>query len=587
MPLSVNDQRHNHEKEMPGFLTPMLEETTQYQDVHVNDDTWVLDAPTLMLPVVGIDQWPTQASLQAIPGFRTLPAIGGVPLSEQPTWILPVIPGSHSHASQTATIQKTGHDGYWSLLRDLVKSSGLYAIASLTSPLVSLLLSPFLAHVLSRTNYGALVVLNTFVTLVAGITELGLGAAYIRMHTYDCKTPKEQFDALSTLLMLMLFILVPVTLLGEVIAPWLSVLFLGSEAYSMPMRIAVVLVLVQNLTIPGLVWLRADRRPDLFSAVSIFNLLATATANIVLVGFWHMGIAGSLVANGLGDVIIIICTIPLIIYKAGIHLRVQFAWSMFAFGAPHAMNFISGWVLQLADRYLLAHFTSLSVVASYSVSYSMGSILSAAIISPFSFAWWVLMFPIAKRDDAGHVFKLIFRWFSLVLLFAAFGLSLVGIGILHIFFPRSYLADSSIIPIITLSTLFNGIFIVVNLGPSLKSKTWLTSLYFVCSALINIGLNIVLIPLLGTMGAALATLIAYVVLALVAYLVNRLIYPVSFEVGLFLISLSIGIALYLAGSEFVQGQGVVLTAAIYGSLCVLYGIALLVIGWLPHLARNT
>ncbi len=568
---------------MSTIPTPRLAEANQHGEMlSLHSLPSQLDeAPTLILPAVGIDQFPTYVSLRAIPKPSPMPpsAIDGVSMHDQPTWILPVIPGSVARTVQSRTDQETGRESYVSLIRDLVKNSGIYAIASLTSPLVSLLLSPFLAHTLSRTNYGALVVLNTIVALLTGITQLGLNAAYTRLHTYECQTRREQFEALSTLVILLLLILLPVMLLGEIIAPWLAYVFLGSSSYTEAIQIAMGLVLVQNLTIPSLVWLNAERRPGLFSTVSLINLFVTAGATIVLVGFLHLSITGALIAGGLGDAVIVVCTIPYIFHLTGIHFRLSMASSMLAFGVPHAMNFISGWVLQLSDRYLLVHFASLSLVAGYSAAYSMGSILSAAIIAPFSLAWWVLMYPIAKRDDAQHVFKLVFRWFSIALLFASFAMSLAGISVLHLFFPVSYWATSSIIPIIALSMMFYGIFIVVNLGTSLKRKTWLVSIYFIFSALVNVGANVILIPLFGAMGAALATLIAYITLTLVAYICNQRIYPVPFEVGLFLVALFIGCALYIAGDELAQGQAFVPAAIIHVSVLLLYGLCLLLIGW--------
>jgi O-antigen/teichoic acid export membrane protein len=419
------------------------------------------------------------------------------------------------------------------------------------------------------------------VALLAGITELGLNAAFTRLHSYDCQSRREQFDALSTLVSLLLVVLVPLTLIGLLLAPWLSVLVLGSSSYNRAVQLSIVLVLLQNLALPGLTWLRSERRPALFTIVSILNLLITAGANIVLVGMLHMGITGSLAATGLGNAIIIIATIPPILWYAGIHFRPAFAMSMLAFGIPHAMNVASGWVLQLSDRYLLGHFGSLSLAAGYSVAYSLGGVLSAVIITPFSLSWWVLMYPIAKRDDAQQVFKLIFRWFSIVLLFSAFGLSLFGIVLLHLLFPSSYGAETTIIPIIALSTMFNGICVVVSLGTSLRRKTWIASIYIFLSALLNVMLNLVLIPLYGTLGAALATLIAYFALAFMSYIANQWMYPVPFEVGLFLFALGVGIVLYFMGDTFASGQAEVMAWGIHIAALLLYGVVLLLLGLLP------
>jgi O-antigen/teichoic acid export membrane protein len=122
---------------------------------------------------------------------------------------------------------------------------------------------------------------------------------------------------------------------------------------------------------------------------------------------------------------------------------------------------------------------------------------------------------------------------------------------------------------------------VFNLGVTLERKTWLAFISLLFSALLNVGVNIVLIPLYGATGAAIATLVAYIAFALVSYLFNQCIYPVPFEVGLFLVASGIGIMLYFADSSLVQGQSDVITLCIHIGLLMLYGGTLTVLGWLP------
>lgn len=543
---------------------------------------YIDEAPTKELPTVEVDQLTTPRDLRAVyisPNWLSL-WTGDVSIDNQATWLLPAISKLSSVSSHISPPAMQVQDGesHAGLIRGLVKNSGIYAISSLTGPLVSLVLTPYLTRVLTHTDYGALVVLNTAVALATGISELGLGAAFGRTYTYESKNRREQLDAISTLVLLLLLILVPFSLLGVLAAPWLSSLILGSPTYSTAVAVASALVLSQNLTVPGLSWLRVERRALFYSAISIGNLLMTAAANIVLVGILHMGVAGAQIANGLGDVVIIACTLPIIFWRAGFHLRFFMAISMLAFGVPNVMNLVSGWALQLSDRYLLEHFSSLSVVGGYSVAYTIGGILSTAIITPFTLAWYVLRFPIAKRKDALQVFKLIFRGFSFVLLFATLAISLFGSSLLDFLFPASYHTQSFIIPIIALSTVFLGIFNVVSLGAALQRKTWLIALGFIVSSLINFGLNIVLIPQFGTMGAAQATLIGYMALALITYLFNQRIYPVPFEISLFLVALAIGIALYIVGNGLTEGQSAVTACGMYIGVLLFYGLLLLFLG---------
>ncbi len=446
------------------------------------------------------------------------------------------------------------HPNSVSLIQNLVKSSGIYALASLASPLVALLLTPFLTHHLSHSTYGALAVLNTVITLVAGVTELGLHSAFLRAYTYDYETERDRAHVLSTVVILLSLTSIPVVIVGSIAAPQLSVLLVNSSSFSDSIRLAAFVILLQNLTIPGFWWLRAENRAAFSSILSL---------------------------TGAGYAVVVICTMPIILRHAGLRLRFDIAWKLLTFGVPNVINLLSGWVLQLSDRYLLGHLGSLSQTASYAVAYSLGGIASSIIIAPFSLAWWSVIYSIAKKDGAPRAFQLIFRWFSIVLLFATFGLSLFGISVLDIFFPPAYHSAAPVIPIIALSTMFSGTYLIVSLGLSLQRKTWLAAIFFTCSALLNVGINIILIPPYGAMGAAMATLVAYAALALMGYIANQRIYPVPFEIGLFTIALLAGTALYTGSDFLARAQTTYVVWSIHIGAFVLYSGCLLLLGKLP------
>jgi O-antigen/teichoic acid export membrane protein len=524
--------------------TPFLDGSSQCWHY---DQTALNDFPTLPLSTVSIESVYSEINGQLI-AHSPLPAhfvVDQFTVCEQPTWIIPVLRDAPRPPENV-----TGGSGYVSLIRNLVKSSGIYALASLAAPLVSLILAPFLTHRLSHSDYGVLAILTTAISLVAGITQLGVNSAFLRTYNYDYETQHDRMAVLSTTVTILLLVSLPVTFVELLTAPWLSVILLNSSSFSGPIQLAAFIILLQNLTVPGFSWLRAEKRAGLSSLLSMLSLVITAALTIFLVGEIGMGITGALIATASGYAVIVIATLPVIVRLAGIRLRFDITWVLLAFGLPNVLNFVSGWVLQLSDRYLLGHLGSLSQTASYTVAYSLGGVLSSVVITPFSLAWWAVVYTIAKREDAPRIFMLVFRWFSFVLLFSTFGLSLFGVGLLYAFFPEAYHSAALIIPIIALSSLFNGLYVVVSAGISVQGKTWFLVIFTTISALLNVGLNLILIPVNGAMGAALSTLLAYAVFTLMAYVINQRIYPVPFEVGLFLLALLIGMILY-GGSDFI------------------------------------
>ena len=331
-------------------------------------------------------------------------------------------------------------DPYIVQMRTLLGQVGVYALSSLASPLVSLVLAPFLTHTLSREAYGALAVLLTLSALTAGITQLGLGSAFFRTYSYDYELPSDRLKVISTTILLLLLGTLPLLILFFFAAPWFASILLGNITYAGAIRCATLVILLQNLTLPGLSWLRAENRAKFYSAVSISTLLVTLGATLLLVGLLQLGLVGALLANALGSAFTVLCTLPFLLKRAGLLIRMDIAKNLLGFGLPLIANFVSVWILQLSDRYLLSRFGSLAETGSYAVAYTLGSVLSVVILSPFSLAWPSTMFTLAKRNDAPLLFRLVFRWFSLILLLAAFALSLLSTLLLQLFFPVSYRA---------------------------------------------------------------------------------------------------------------------------------------------------
>ncbi len=295
--------------------------------------------------------------------------------------------------AQTRTVI-TEAQSYVALMRGLIKSSGIYALSSLASPLIALVLAPFLTHSLSVTDYGALVVLNTAILLLTGITQLGMLSAVFRAYNYDYESRQDRLKVLSTTIILLSLTSLPMMLVFILVAPWLASVLLGSASFSDSIKITALVVLIQNLSVPGLAWLRAENRATSFSVLSIINLLVALGATVILVGVMHMGIVGALLATGLGYAFIAICTLPLILFRAGLRLRLDIVQNLVSFGIPLVFNTVSFWVLQLSDRYLLSRLGSLAQTASYGVAYNLGSALNVVVLTPFVLAWPTAMFAI-------------------------------------------------------------------------------------------------------------------------------------------------------------------------------------------------
>ncbi len=511
----------------------------------------ISELSTAPLPAISIDRIPTQPIPQ-IPGQAT-PAPPLEMWDEQQgdeldAWAIQERVSSETDlpGKQEDSIASAGN--YVELLRNLGKSSGIYALAAVGAPLIALLLTPFLAHHLPEMDYGIFTILTTAIGLGAGISQLGLSSAFFRAYNYDYSSDRDRRAVVSTVTILLCVVSLPVTIVLTLGAPFLAGALFGEPSQGQLVVLAALAILMQNLAVPGFAWLRAESRPLFFSLLSLGNLTINLVANIVLVGVLHWGVAGALIATTSGYASVVLCTVPIVLLRAGIRFRLDVARSLLAFGLPLVLNFVSYWVLQLSDRSLLSIFGSLAQTATYSVAYMLGSALAVVVMGPFTLAWPTTMFAIAKRKDAPEVFKLIFRWFGMLLLFTAFTFAVAAHILLNLLFQSSYQAAAPVIPFVAQSIVFYGVYYVFMAGANIKRKTWLAAVFTTLAAVVNIGLNLILIPRFFGMGAAASTLIAYIVMAAAAYVVNQRLYPVPFEILRFIIATMLGVTIYLAAN---------------------------------------
>src|SRR5262249_27340446 len=188
-----------------------------------------------------------------------------------PTWILPAV-GIKSVSDRTTmrlSAVVAGAASYITMLRSLAKTSAIYAVAALGTPLIALLLAPFLTHRLSPEDFGALTILNTAIGLGAGLTQFGLGSAFFRAYNYDFVTKRDRRDVLSTVVVLLCLSSVVLIFIVCLASSKLASLFLQRPGPGRYVLLAAGAILVQSLSVPGYAYLRAENRAAVYSTLAI------------------------------------------------------------------------------------------------------------------------------------------------------------------------------------------------------------------------------------------------------------------------------------------------------------------------------
>jgi O-antigen/teichoic acid export membrane protein len=187
------------------------------------------------------------------------------------------------------------------------------------------------------------------------------------------------------------------------------------------------------------------------------------------------------------------------------------------YSAPLTPNSLIRWVTDSSDRYMVSYFLELSQVGIYSASYTIGS-LTQLFLTPIQF----ILFPeLSRLFDEGNIEEIkvylcySMKYFLLIAIPAVFGLSALAKPMLEIFTTQEFISGSIVIPFIALSGLLAGIFqIIINITHLVK-KTKFNLYIHTFAALLNVIFNVLLIPSIGIVGAAIATLISYTFMVII------------------------------------------------------------------------
>jgi len=419
-----------------------------------------------------------------------------------------------------------------SSVRRLLSDSAVYGLGGVANQALAVILVPIYANVLGIENFGILALVNTTLSLATMTVTLALPQAFFRSYLMEHEDPLGRQRVLSTTLALRLLTSFGGLILLLLIAFPLTRLLFG-EVSQLPTMLAIgPIVFCDTLNLVPLSFLRAERQPALYAALSFSRaVLGTVMIIIFVVGF-RLGVFG-VVLGALVSAVVVAAAGFALLGRAG-RLRValdrRLARHMLGFSLPLVPAAIGAWTLNLSDRYLVGAFQGHAAVGVYSAGYTIGLVINALAVAPFSLAWGASFWQLSKSPRAAEIFARVMAGFVVAAAFLALVLSALSTDGLRLLFRPEFAAGRFVVPFSAFAYVLYGVYTIGATGINVEGRTRVLPLTMGAAAIGNVGLNLVLIPAFGYMGAAVATVLSYAVLAISTTMLSQRYYPVPWEV---------------------------------------------------------
>jgi O-antigen/teichoic acid export membrane protein len=335
-----------------------------------------------------------------------------------------------------------------------------------------------------------------------------------------------------------------------------------------------------TLAFVPLALLRIQDRPALFSAFSAARHTVNIVLKVVLVTRgW--GVAGILWSDLAATIVFSLALLPILIRHSTPAFSPPLLAAALRFGVPKVPHGLLLQVQNLADRKILDLFVTRGEVGLYQMGYNFGQGVKFAT-SAFEPAWGPFVYAQLGRPDtrttlarvAGHVFAF-FAW-------AALAVAVLGGDLLTLLTPGNpaFRAAAPVIPVVALAYLLHGVFLLTSIGIGIEKRARYYPLVTGAAAAANVAANFALIPRLGMLGAAWATVLSYTVMALCGFAISRRLFPIPYEAGRWLAAAAVAGALY--GFSLFAPAPLLPRLAVELALVAAYPLILLATGFLKR-----
>jgi O-antigen/teichoic acid export membrane protein len=438
----------------------------------------------------------------------------------------------------------------------LGKQTLVYGIGGALLQAVGLVTLPIYARTFSPAQFGVLEVATVGFTALLVIVDSGMTSAAQRsFYDYPEEQAAERRAALATGLIIMLGMALVVATGVVVLGRPISRALFGTPGDADLVRIVGVSVPVATLAAYLREVMRLRLRPWRYVTAAMIGAAGSAAAGIVAVLAFNAGVSGVLLGILIGSGLAALYGLAIAARDVAGRFSPGELRRMLHYGAPLIPAAAAMWGLTFLDRVMLSQLGSFSETGEYAVGSRYATLLMFGV-TMFMTAYVPFMLSLWQEDveTERQIRARVLTYTTLALVGGGLIVSLFAQEITTIIAP-GYSKAYLVVGILSTGVALYSVASIAAAGISLARQTKYLGAYTVVAASLNIGLNFLLIPAWGMIGAATATAAAYGLLAILYYRKAQQIYPTPYLVKRVLTTLLVGCPLMGIGAISIRPLG--------------------------------
>lgn len=385
--------------------------------------------------------------------------------------------------------------------KKLLSNTGLIGIGTFGSKILVFLLMPLYTAWLTTAEYGASEMIMSISNFIIPIAAVGVSTGVFRFAAEKEADKAAVFSSSVALLAMGLgafLLLSPLLLLVDYCREyvWLVVLY----------------VLLADIHAVFSQYIRAVDRTALFAGQGILNTALVIVFNVLFLGFLKLGVVGYVLSVVLGNFV----TALFLFFKARLwqvfclrSVQKRLMWEILRFSLPLIPTTLCWLITDLSDRSMVTYFWGEGVNGVYSAAYKIPTVVNL-VSSVFLQAWqFSAISESSDEEECGRFYSQVYAGFISVIMIGTAGLILLSRHLTALLLNSAYHGATEYMPTLLCAVAMEAIVSFLASVYMVRKRSLRSFVTALIGALSNIVLNLLLIPTVGALGAALATLASY------------------------------------------------------------------------------
>jgi len=460
-------------------------------------------------------------------------------------------------------------------MRRLGRHSAVYGLGGIVSRVLAVFLLPLYTRYLDTSDFGAVGLVVALSAVLVTILRLGISSAFFRFY-FDTKDPAQRRLVVRTSFWFTMASATVGLAAGVLLAEPIADL-LGLENANL-VRAGFLGIWAQMNYEQLTALFRAEERSTAFVLASLANIAVTIGATVLLVVVLEQGALGVLLGNVAGTLVVYLAVAAVHREQLGFEFSRPLLREMNRFGVPLVPAALALIAVNFSDRFFLVHLADLEEVGLYEIGVRIASAM-VLLLTAFRTAWPAFAYSIDDEDEAKRTYAYVLTYLVALASWLALALGLLAPWLVRVLATPEYYESARVVAPLAFGGMIYAAYIVMAIGVGRAKRTQFNWVITGLAAVVNVVLNLILIPPYGMIGAAVATIAAYAAMfAAMTWYAHR-VFPTPYQWRRVATAAGAAVGLLLVGKQL-GGLAVALV------LLLAYPLVLLPLGFYEAAERS-